>query len=133
LEDVKCIGRMGVIGCGISDMFFVPRFHATSEVTSKGEVTFSYIDQMGGCLRQRYKEHVQYITSSNSHPASHSTFSKINMNTDPVNITRSLLHPAHKGWQMTFRKHTFSHFNDAIQSLLNNLTRIVTPLLMCVI
>jgi len=58
-------------------------FQAMSKVISKGEVTFSYIDLMGGCLKQKYKEHVQYITSNNPHYASHSTFSKINMNTDP--------------------------------------------------
>ena len=63
-------------------MFFIPWFQATSKVTSKGEVTFSYIDQMAGCLKQRYKEHIQYITSNNPHSASHSTFSKINMNMD---------------------------------------------------
>lgn len=83
LEDVKCIGRLGVIGCDISDMFFMPWFQATSKVTSKGEVTFSCIDQMAGCLRQGYKEHVHYITSNNPHSVSHFTFSKINTHMDP--------------------------------------------------
>jgi len=83
LEDVNCFGRLGVIGYDISDMFFIPWFPAMSKVTSKGEITFSCIDQMAGCLRQTYKEHVQYITSNNPHCASHSTFSKINMITNP--------------------------------------------------
>jgi len=83
VEDAKCIGRLGVIGCDISDMFFIPWFQAMSKVTSKGQITFLFIDQMAGCLQQMYKEYVQYITSNNPHSASHSTFSKISMNMDP--------------------------------------------------
>jgi hypothetical protein len=83
LEDVKFVGRMGVSIYDILDMFFISLIQAVSKVTSKEEVAFSYIDQMGGRLKQRYKEHVQYVTSSNPQFASHSTFSTINMNTDP--------------------------------------------------
>jgi len=53
-----------------------------------------------GLLEQRYKEHIRYITSSNSQLAYalHILHSKHEYG--PMNITMSLFHPVHKSRRM---------------------------------